>query len=264
MFHRLKLTASASAPLCPGPDVLLRGEGGDPALLLGIGGGVGGLMATASGRQGGKGTRDVSRDDVSVASSSRDFGSAGVPVHEQQLLHKLHTNILQQQRPAAAVHVGMSAAKNDDSDRGGPGVDVTLRAQATSAGGLSSTAGSSSKVVSWLQASEAAFAEERALFMQNKTTASDDDDDDDDDNEAVTNKSEATLPLPRQNGGNSSRSSSDSVAILGACRVEFERIEMAGGGSLAQPTLLAALRASGTGSMKQVEIRPPNSLPLSI
>ncbi len=258
MFHRLKLAASASAPLCPGPDVLLRGEGGDPALLLGIGGGVGGLMANASGRQAAKGTRDVSRDDVSVASSSRDFGTAGVPAHEQQLLHKLQTNILQQQRPAAAVHMGMSAA-NDDHDRGVLGVDITSRAQATSAGGSSSTAGSSSKVFSWLQASEAAFAEERAMFMQNKTTASDDDDDDDDDNEAVTNKSEATLPLPRQNSGNSSRSSSDSVAILGACRVEFERIEMAGGGSLTQPTLLAALRASGTGSMKQVKMRSPNS-----
>jgi hypothetical protein len=245
VYHRLKLPAQASAPLCPGPDVLLRGEGADQASLLGIGGGVGGLMVAAGSL---RGAGDGAKDDASVASSSRVAGAAGVHAHEQQLLQKLHTNVLEQQYAPRAFRTGTSAA-DDGNDANRLDVEVSSRGPTIAAVASSSAAGSSSKVVSWLQASEAAFAEERAAFMHSTVAAASDDDDNDEEVE-IGAEIAASQPVLRNKISHSKNGSS---SVVGACRVDFERIEMAGGGSLTQPMLLAALRASGTGSMKQVK-----------
>lgn len=206
-------------------------------------------MPAAGGRASVKGTGDGSRDDASVASSSRAAAAAGVFSHEQQLLQKLHGNVLQQQQnTTAAVRMGISDA-NGGSSGVGLIADVSSRAPAMILGASSPAAASSSKVASWLQASEAAFAEERAIFMQNTTAAVSSDDDDNGDDVVVNVVAAHTMP---RNYIVNRNSSSDHIA-MGECRVDFERIEMTGGGSLTQPMLLAALRASGTGSMKQVK-----------
>jgi hypothetical protein len=173
-----------------------------------------------------------------------------VQTHEQQLLQKLHANVLEQQH-APRVFRTETLAANDGNAASGLGADVSSREAAIAVVASSSAAGSSSKVVSWLQASEAAFAEERAAFMQSTVAAASDDDGNDEEVEIIA-KNAASQPVNRNKLSNS-KSGSNSVAILGECRVDFERIEMAGGGSLAQPMLLAALRATGTGSMKQVK-----------
>jgi hypothetical protein len=258
VYHRLKLPASATSALCPGPDILLRGEGaGDPALLLGIGGGVGGLMAPGGGRLGVKSVIDDGRDNVSVASSNRGAVTTGVSVQEDQLLQKLHANVLlQQQRPPAALQREAVAA-DDLKNAGGSDAQISSIPPATG------HAVASSKVVSWLQASEAAFAEERAMFMQNTAVApaAHSAVDDDDGPNRTAPETSVKQPVLRRNAGNGSSNNNNSVPTMSACRIDFERIEMAGGGSLTQPVLLAALRASGTGSMKQVNpsTRTPQS-----
>ncbi len=250
MCHRLKLPAAASDPLCPGPDILLRGvDEVDPALLLGIGGGVGGPMATSGGRFGVKGTGDGVRDDASVASSIRGTSNLKGSLYEEQQLQKSHVNRSQQLRDAAAF-IKETTVNDDGNERETFNVDFSSRSVETATVAISSAAGSSSKVASWLQASEAAFAEERAMFMQGTADVS---------NQPSTtagthydNSANADAlivqPLSRIHGNSSS---GNPMATLGACRVDFDRIEMAGGGSLSQPMLLAALRAA-TGSMKQV------------
>ena len=247
--HRLKLPASASDPLCPGPDILLRGvDEVDPAILLGIGGGVGGLMATSGGRLGVKGAGDGVRDDLSVASSIKESTYSKGPLYQEQQLQKSHANLSQQSARDPAVFLKETTVNDDGNERDSLSAEFSSRVFKTATVATSSAAGSS-KVASWLQASEAAFAEERALFMRDTADAS---------NEPLAtadinygNSANAVQPLSRING-NSSSSSSKPMANMGACLVDFERIEMTGGGSLAQPMILAALRASGTGSMKQV------------
>lgn len=248
------MAQSASSALCPGPDILLRGEGGaDAALLLGIGGGLGGLMASAGGRAGPKTQSEEVRDNASVTSSARGAGTFVGPSHEQQLLQKLHANVLQQQQRAPAASRMDALVADDVKIAAGLSAEVSSNLPATLPVAASSAVGISSKVVSWLQASEAAFAEERAMFMQDSTdvvqahSASDDGND----VNGMAVEVVAKQSVPHRNAGNRS-SSKNSIAILSACRIDFERIEMAGGGSLAQPVILAALRASGTGSMKQV------------
>ena len=142
------MAQSASSALCPGPDILLRGEGGaDAALLLGIGGGLGGLMASAGGRAGPKTQSEEVRDNASVASSTRGAGTFVGPSHEQQLLQKLHANVLQQQQRAPAVS-RMVLVADDVKNAAGLSAEVSPNLPATLPVAASSAVGISSKVVS--------------------------------------------------------------------------------------------------------------------
>lgn len=256
--HRLKLPASASDPLCPGPDILLRGvDEDDPAILLGIGGGVGGLMAASGGRLAVKGAGNGVRDDLSVASSIKETTHSKGLLYQEQQLQKSQANLSQQSAHDHAVFLKETTVNDGGNERESLSAELSSRVLKTAPVATSSAAGSS-KVASWLQASEAAFAEERALFMRDSADASNEPLASADISYGNSANAEAVIvqPLSRING-NSSSSSSKPMANMGACRVDFERIEMTGGGSLAQPMILAALRASGTGSMKQVRFTNP-------
>jgi hypothetical protein len=140
----------------------------------------------------------------------------------------LHSNSsLPQQRAHSAESMGKLSV--DDGNLRGDVANIS-----TTALTASSDAGSSSKVVSWLQASEAAFADERALLMQ-----------------------ETAYTTHLHSDGSVSGVSADAQAQqhaprrAAACRIDLERIQMAAGKSLSQPMLLAALR-SPSGSLKQV------------
>lgn len=251
VYHRLKLPASASSALCPGPDILLRGEGGDAALLLGIGGGAGGLTASGGARAGVKSAAEDGRDTMSVASSIRNSGNVRGSVNEEQQFQKLHPNVLLQQLRVPAVFGDETSAADEFmlADVSGTGIaSISSGAEPVAS---SSAAIISNKVASWLQASEAAFAEERAVFMQDTAavvahSAADDNDGLD------CMSAEVLVKQPGLHRISGDGKRGNSVSTLSACRIDFERIEMAGGGTLTQPMLLAALRASGTGSMKQV------------
>jgi hypothetical protein len=211
------------------------------------------LIASEGGRAAVKSAVEVGRDNMSSASSNRGVGIVGWSEHEEQLQQKLHSSVaLQKQRAPEALRMGILA--NDDAKSAvGSSADISSISTAKVPILASSTAGVSNKVVSWLQASEAAFAEERAMFMQDAadTSPAVSAGAHDDGVNSVVPDLLVEPHAPRRNAGNGS-SSTSSFPTLSACQIDFERIEMAGSGSLTQPVLLAALRASGTGSMKQV------------